>query len=226
MIIYKNTIDGFINDCYNDEIVEKVKLSLRLKRGINVSKKEKISWSTLKVVSDHLKNINYKEYQYVLLEFVIRDSRQRIDLIIIGKDEKDRKNVAIIELKGWSKIELVGNSKLLKPNVSYGLCNHPSYEAYDYYWQLKNMYNDLKDFNMFPFSFLPNYSFKNENILNAKRFEDILEKSKSYCKSNENELHSVLNSHFSKPINEKEVDKFDDITYKYRRQIKMWQFYK
>lgn len=214
MIIYKNTIDGFINDCYNNDIVEKIKISLRFKRGINVSKKEKISWSTLKTVSEHLKNINNKENQYVLLEFVIRDSRQRIDLIIIGKDHKDRKNVAIIELKGWSEITLVENSLLLNPNFSYGLCNHPSYEAYDYYWQLKNMYSELKDFNMFPFSFLPNYEYKTENVLIAKRFKDIIDKSKAYCKSNQDDLHNTLNKYFQERIDEKEVDRFDDITYK------------
>lgn len=40
MIIYKNTINGFIEDCNNNNIVEAIKISLRLKRGINVSKKE------------------------------------------------------------------------------------------------------------------------------------------------------------------------------------------
>ncbi len=41
MIIYKNTIDGFINDCYNEEIVKKLKYLLDLKEVLMFQRKRK-----------------------------------------------------------------------------------------------------------------------------------------------------------------------------------------
>lgn len=216
MIIYKDTINNFISDCNNNEISTKIIYSLKQKRGlldIGISPKERESWNTLKEVAKYLKELNNKEYQYILLEFVIRDSRKRIDVMVVGKDSKNRKNIAIVELKGWSNISLKDNSELLYPNVSYGPCDHPSYEAYDYMYLLNNMYDDINNFNLYPLSFLPNYLYKDKNVLLDKRFNDITSICKSYCKNDANKLIDFLKEYFSGCIDVEDVNKLDDLKY-------------
>lgn len=102
VIIYKNTINGFIQDCEQDEIVAKILYSLKEKRGLNIGSgsKERTSWNTLKEVAKYLKEIENTDYQYILLEFVIRDSSKRIDLMILGRDANNNKVCTIVELKG------------------------------------------------------------------------------------------------------------------------------
>lgn len=216
MIIYKNTINGFIKDCDEDLISSIIQFNLKHKRGLNVgaSCKEIESWKTLKQISKILDYLPNKNNQYILLEFVIRDSFKRIDVMIFGKDENDIKNLAIIEMKGWSKIDLYGDTLLLNPNVSYGPCNHPSYEAYDYFFILTNMYSDVNDFKIYCYSYLPNYEYKNNNILKEKRFEHIISICETFCKNNNNEFLMLLKNHFSNCIDIKEIDKFDSLEYK------------
>ncbi len=222
MIIYKNSINGFIEDCESDEITSKILFSLKHKRGLNIgaSLKERESWKTLKRVSKILADLDNKENQFVLLEFVIRDSFKRIDLMILGKDKNDKKNLAIIELKGWSQIQTYGDTLLLSPNVSYGPCNHPSDEAYTYYFILTNMYTEINDFNIVCYSYLPNYQYKTQNVLKEKRFSEIINLCNAYCKNDNDEFKYILKTHFSNDILEQEIDRFDSLEYKPSKSFK------
>ncbi|QHG89432.1 DNA/RNA helicase domain-containing protein [Malacoplasma iowae] len=217
MIIYKKTIDEFIKDCDSDCIHAILLKELKERRGLNIgaSVKEIESWKQLKKVANILSELNNKENQFVLLEYVIRDCFKRIDLIIIGKDHHENKNLAIVELKGWSTINLFKDSMLLYPNVSYGPCNHPSYEAYDYYQILTNMYviDEIK-FNFYCYSYLPNYEYSNINVLIDKRFSSIIEKSYAFCKNENNKFINILKNHFSNCIDTNDVDILDDLKYK------------
>lgn len=223
MIIYKKTINEFICDCNSNCIHAILLKELKERRGLNIgaSAKEIESWKQLKKVANILKELNNKENQFVLLEYVIRDCFKRIDLIIVGKDQNKNKNLAIVELKGWSTINLNGNSLLLYPNVSYGPCNHPSYEAYDYYQILTNMYTiDNIKFNFYCYSYLPNYEYTNTNVLLDKRFYFITEKSYSFSKNDNDKFIDILKNHFSECIDSSDVDVLDGLKYKPSKSFK------
>lgn len=220
MIIYKESISQFIDDCYSDIIVPKILASIKERRGFkDVSQKEKESWKTLKKLAKQLQDIQPSDCQYILLEFVIRDSRKRIDVMIVGKDEKNRKNISIIELKGWSKIELIDNSELLNPNVSYAPCEHPSYEAYDYLYILKNMYSGINEFNIDSLSFLPNYE-NSINVLRDYKYKDIVSICNTYSNKDTDDLINKLKTTFNHCIDMNEVNKLDDLEYKPSKNFK------
>ncbi len=215
MIIYKETIEDFIRDCDNNQIVAMIKKCLIERRGWVASPKEEQSWNTLKVVSKDLEKLEEKDKQYILLEYVIRDTRKRIDVILIGKDKRGNKNLAIIELKGWSKIDLYGDTNLLNPHVSYGIQNHPSTEANDYRYILENMYSEVSnEFKLYSYSYLPNYLPEKTNVLLDRRFNNILKHSYAYCKEDSDEFVKELLDKFEKQINQKEVEFLNDLTYK------------
>ncbi len=218
MIIYRETISQFIRECNNaDMLASKLQVALRDNKGIGVGPKEVDSWKrTLIKMKDILSQLDKQDEQYVLLEYVIRDLRKRIDIIIIGKDNKGRKNLAIIELKGWSEVKLYDKDiSLLKPNVSYGACNHPSYEAYDYYWILQNQYSDIaNNFNIVPMSYLPNYKYDDTNILQDKRFEDVISKASSYCQNNKQLFVDFLRNYFQDKIDIESTNILNDLDYK------------
>lgn len=215
MIIYKNTIKGFIEDCNLQIISTLIINQLKDKRGININRnsKEAKSYSTLIEVSKIFDGCIDKENQYILLEYVIRDSNKRIDLIILGSD-KINKNLAILELKGWSKVNLYKETNLLDPNVSYGPCNHPGYEALDYYTILVNCYDNINHFNLIPIAYLPNYNYQKDNVLKNKIFSNILEKCYVYCKNDSYELKNIINSKFNSRIEIEDLNKLENLEYK------------
>lgn len=215
MIIYKNSINGFIQDC-NNNIIDAIIISLlKEKRGININSnsKEAKSYLTLKHIADILKNCSSKDDQYILLEYVIRDSSKRIDLIILGSD-KINKNLALIELKGWSNIKIYKDTNLLDPNVTYGPCNHPGYEALDYYSILTNCYDNINKYKIFPMSFLPNYKYKNANVLKDRIFSDIISKCEVYCHNDIYEFSETINKRFNHKISNNDIEILDKLEYK------------
>lgn len=215
MIIYKNTINGFIEDCNNDVIDALIITSLRDKRGININinSKEAKSYKTLINVAKSFENCDCKNEQYILLEYVIRDSNKRIDLIVLGSDSVS-KNLALIELKGWSNIKIYKDTNLLDANLTYGPCNHPGYEALDYFNILTNCYSRINYFNIFPIAFLPNYKYKEVNVLKLKKFSDIISKCKIYCGSDRTDFEYYIKEKFCSKITEKEIKLLEDLEYK------------
>ncbi len=215
MIIYKKTINEFIDDCNQDRIVAELQRQLKVRRGWVAPKKEKESFNTLKTVSKDLVNLNDKDKQFILLEYVIRDSRKRIDVVLVGKDNNGNRNLAIIELKGWSQLELYGNTKLINAHLTYGVQNHPSYEANDYRFILENMYSQVAEhFNLYSYSYLPNYYPKGNNVLLDRRFEDIISLSAAYCGDTTSDFVQELKEKFQKKVDESDVNLLDDLDYK------------
>lgn len=217
MIIYKNSINGFITDCNKKEIIPIILRELKDRRGIkSVSQKEKESWKTLNKLTPIFNNFLNKEDQYILLEYVIRDSAKRIDVIVAGCDNYLNKNLAIIEMKSWSNIDLYHDTNLLDPHTTYSPCNHPSYEAYDYFYILNNMYDDINFFKLFACSFLPNYKAEKDNLnpLIDQRFKDILQSAECFYINNIDIFKKKLNSLFNSAIDEKEIYRIDNLDYK------------
>ncbi len=217
MIIYRENIKTFIHDCENNNLVFKIVSELKYKKGVVPTEKEKQSWeTTLSSIRNNLDVLNNKEDQYILLEFVVPNHKKRIDILLVGSD-KTNKNLAIIELKGWSKISLIDNSNLLNANTSYskyGLM-HPAYESFDYYDILKNQYSDIEEkFKLFPISYLPNYISNDSNPLLDKKYDEILKLVDVYSKSNKDELLKFLEEKFKYRIDIQDVDYLNKLEYK------------
>ncbi len=217
MIIYKETIKDFLLDIKNDNLIFKICSALEHKKGIRPSEKEKDSWqSTLINMADELDSIENKNEQFILLEFVIPNHKKRIDVILIGSDN-NYDNLAIIELKGWSKIESIENSKLLRPNTSYAFfgLSHPAYEIMDYFKILSDEYSDINQvYKIYPISYLPNYEAPLQNILNRKIYEDITSEVKIYWKTNKQQLIDFFQQKFQKAIDVDKVNFLDRLKYK------------
>ncbi len=217
MIIYKNTIDGFIKDTeFAPTIVASISAQLKDKMGFVAGIKEKESWkSTLASSRLLLEKLNHKKDQWILLEFKIPSTRKRIDIIVVGSS-KGEDNLCIIELKGWSNIKLVENNQLLHANVSYGLVEHPSYEAKDYSSFLSDKYSDISSaFNVSSLSWLPNYENSSlTNPLTDSKYNDILKICSVHWGIYSSSLLKLLFKKFNGPIEQEKVEYLNKLEYK------------
>ncbi|MGL4343286.1 MAG: DNA/RNA helicase domain-containing protein [Metamycoplasmataceae bacterium] len=216
MIIYKNSIKGFIEDSYRNEIlVAKIVANMKEKIGYSVSEKEKNSWKTTLCNTSRLfAKLNPIEEQYILLEFKVPKSKKRIDIILVGKNG-NTKNLMIIELKGWSQVQLDNNSNLLKINTSYRESIHPAFEAYDYKKILDDRFSDLKkEFKISTSAFLPNFIPGIDNPLENTKYNEIINLVKTYTKTTENNFVEYLKKLFNTAIDFTELQKINKLEYK------------
>ncbi|MGU3473591.1 hypothetical protein ACLBWT_20870 [Paenibacillus sp. D51F] len=69
-----------------------------------------------------------------MIEYKIPSTSKRIDFVIAGRDQEDKKNFIIIKLKQWESAEASTKEDIVKTyiNGSVRETTHPSYQAWSY----------------------------------------------------------------------------------------------
>lgn len=220
MIIYENTIQGFIEHCQlknNDLLVTEIKANMKNKLGRGVSPSEERSWrTTLTKLGELFKEVESKDEQYILLEFKVPTTQKRIDVILAGSDGK-KNSLLIIELKGWSKSDHSLIQGALKIDAIYGAAvSHPSEEAKEYKYLLTNQFSDIEDEfkNIEAISLLPNYDLLENDPLLSNQFKALIDYCKVYTKNNTDEFKKLIDALFRFSIPREKVEFLNKLEYK------------
>lgn len=140
-IIYCETLGNFIDSCLvNKNIGDVIKTSMK-KVGYNAEDNWVASWqNSLPEVAKALEDTDIDKTIDVAVEYVLKHSKERLDFLIYGLDDFDRKNMVIVELKQWSYVESSDSLYMVNTLVAKNCYKdhfHPSYQAYNYAGQLK-----------------------------------------------------------------------------------------
>lgn len=220
MIIYENSISGFIDQCLpgnQDLLIAQIKANMHQKLGRGVAPPEERSWrTTLIKIASFFEEIKNKESQYILLEFKVPTTQKRIDVILVGSDGK-KNSLLIIELKGWSTSRQSSISNALDIDANYGRgVSHPSDEAREYKYLLTQQYADINDEfeNIEAVSLLPNYNVIQDDPLLADQFKSLIEYFEVFTKNNIDEFKLLISQLFKEGIPRKVVDFLNKMEYK------------
>lgn len=142
-IVYCETIKDFINACLvTKDIGEVVKKSMYNAGYSHVMDNWVTSWqNSLPEIAKALKDSGIADDIDVAVEYRLKHSMERLDFLIYGMDEHDRKNMVIVELKQWSQVQKVDSLNKVHTMVAKGVFEdhfHPSYQAFSYAGQLKS----------------------------------------------------------------------------------------
>lgn len=203
MIIYESTLEKFIVNCNESQIVEEIQKGLLLS-GFNISNKREIdSWKeSLPYVARALDYDDMSKDINVAIEYKLDVTSNRIDLLLYGKDYNDIDNLVIIELKQWSSVK---NSN--KPNFVYAFGGagpkdylHPSYQAYRYENILNgfNEYIQENNVNINSCSFLHNLDNIFEPVVDSKSLFPFIENSPIFLKNDTEKLHDFVKKYVNK----------------------------
>ena len=100
MIIYSNTVDGFMKDVLDGIVVDTITENLKTK-GISTSDSEIKSWfDSTKNMRWILKESEIPKDVDVFIEYNIPFTNSRIDFCIAGYNQTEKNTAIIIELKG------------------------------------------------------------------------------------------------------------------------------
>ena len=179
MIVYSANKGLFVQDVRTNVIATKI-LDLIREKGLNAGQdREFAAWhNSMKFMRDIVDDPEIDDDVQIAIEYNIPQTSKRVDFIIIGANEKGKDNIVIVELKQWSRAEVVDDDmhfcvRTYVANDNRIVC-HPSYQAYSYSRFMCNYSQLIQDrgIKLVPCAYLHNYLPAYKHALSANIYKE------------------------------------------------------
>ena len=179
MIVYSANKGLFVQDVRTNVIATKI-LDLIREKGLNAGQdREFAAWhNSMKFMRDIVDDPEIDDDVQIAIEYNIPQTSKRVDFIIIGANEKGKDNIVIVELKQWSRAEVVDDDmhfcvRTYVANDNRIVC-HPSYQAYSYSRFMCNYSQLIQDrgIKLVPCAYLHNYLPAYKQALSADIYKE------------------------------------------------------
>ncbi len=205
MRLYEGTIAQFREDVIQNKIVNVISNSYFNYYGRNVSPSEKNSWNnSLNFVKNALDYANLNDNK-IVVEYELPYSSRRIDVLLFGKDEKEKDNVVLIELKQWSNENVEDCDVEGNIIVNYGRFKkeqaHPSLQVEGYHYDLKDFmtfFEEKPDTYLSSCAYCHNYSRVEDSVLYLPKFSRWIDKYPVFSKEEIKNLGEYLKNKLEK----------------------------
>ena len=200
MLIYVADKRQFLHDCDFDDIEDIIQSNFKEKTGKRVARAEVRSWqSSLSYVAKVLQDDEIAQDIGVGVELHIPQTSKRIDVTLSGYDSSGRKNVIVLELKQWEKVQKTPKDAIVVTFIGKGQREvvHPSYQSWSYASLLEefneNVY--LGNIQVKPCVYLHNYS--PDGIIDDPHYSDYIQKAPLFLKggSERNRLREFIKTY-------------------------------
>ena len=179
MIVYNANKRQFVQDVKTNVIATKI-LDLIRSRGLNAGQdREFAAWqNSMQFMRNIVDDSDMDDDIQIAIEYNIPQTSKRVDFIIIGANDKGKDNIVIVEIKQWTKAEVVDDDmhfcvRTYVANDNRIVC-HPSYQAYSYSRFIAN-YSQVVNNNhihLAPCAYLHNYQPAYKSALSADIYKD------------------------------------------------------
>lgn len=201
MIVYEATKQLFVEDVVQDRIEENIDKKFYEKMGYHTSESERKAWNNsmqymMKVLIDN----NIPRNVGIAIEFKIPNTSKRVDFIITGKDGQLKNTAIIVELKQWTKADMVvGKDGIVQTFTGHAIREvaHPSYQAWSYATTIED-YNETvqdKQIDLHPCAYLHNYLAVTPSTLLSDNYKYYLEKAPAFIKGDVEKLRDFINKY-------------------------------
>ena len=153
MIVYNETKGLFVQDVKTNVIATKILSSIR-EKGLNAGQeREFAAWqNSMQFMRNIVDDSDIDDDVQIAIEYNIPQTSKRVDFIISGANEKGEANIVIVELKQWTKAEVVDDDmhfcvRTFVANDNRIVC-HPSYQAYSYKRSIENYCSEVNNDNI------------------------------------------------------------------------------
>lgn len=164
MIVYNANKGQFVQDVRTNVIATKILERIR-ERGLHAGQeREFAAWqNSMQFMRNIVDDAEIEDDVQIAIEYNIPQTSKRVDFIIIGADKLGKDNIVIVELKQWTKAEVVDDDmhfcvRTYVANDNRIVC-HPSYQAYSYSRFIANYSQVVHDngIHLVPCAYLHNY---------------------------------------------------------------------
>lgn len=216
MILYSDTVGNFISSCSGSKPIIGQTLLNEFKANHigGGSPSEYNSWiHSLPKVAEALKDNSIPKEAGVGVEYKLVDTKQRVDFLIFGKDEENKENVILIELKQWSQVRRSSLKDYVVTDGGHGMDDywHPSYQALNYA-------NIMKDFNEYIYtnkvgvnacSYLHNMPEGYEVLLKNEKEYPLVHEAPAFLKDDQKKLSEFIAKYIKKPYSHNTLYEID-----------------
>ena len=201
MIIYENTKGGFVQDIRTGCIAQKVVAAFKahgLSHDDNGS--EVSSWDhSLLYMRNVLDDDAIPDDVNLAVEYQIPLTAKRVDFMLAGRDENDRPNVVIVELKQWDDSEQTNHPDVVRAYTGGGIRSvaHPCYQAYSYARIIEAFNEDVnkKDIQLRPCAYLHNYPERNRRHIDNEFYKDATDAAPLFLQADIEKLRSFIKTY-------------------------------
>jgi hypothetical protein len=204
MRLYAATSKQFIQDTVMNQIADKLKSEFFNYFRYNPPPSEINSWrNSLRAVSQVFQYADLLDHG-VILEYQLPVSSKRLDCLICGKDQNKKKQAVIIELKQWDKCKDADGDNEVTTWIGGNNHEvlHPSVQVGQYKRYLEDthtaFYVEPDPILLNACAYLHNYSFDQDDIIFAPKFQKALLESPVFTCDDVNKLTYYLNSKLNK----------------------------
>ena len=179
MIVYNENKKLFVQDVKDNIIADKI-LNLIRQKGFNAGQEREFeSWhNSMQFMRNIVDDPDIDDEVQVAIEYNIPQTSKRIDFLLAGSDEASANHIVIVELKQWSKAEVVDDDmhfsvRTYVANDKRIVC-HPSYQAYSYSRFLSNYSTVIQkgDVSLIPCAYLHNYQPSYKSALTNQIYKE------------------------------------------------------
>lgn len=164
MIVYNENKGRFVQDVRENLIAPKI-LDLIRERGLNAGQEgEFAAWqNSMQFMRNIVDDPGIEDEVQIAIEYNIPQTSKRVDFIIIGANNEGKDSAVIVELKQWTKAEVVDDDMHFSVRTFVARDNrivcHPSYQAYSYSRFIGNYSQVVHNNNirLVPCAYLHNY---------------------------------------------------------------------
>ena len=198
MIVYDGVKSDFLHSVEADTIALEIEQKILEKMGKHTVANEFLSWeNSMQYMYKVMNDPEIPEDAGIAIEFNIPQTAKRVDFMVSGYDSVGNPGMVIVELKQWSKLELVENTETLVETYTGNALRkvvHPSYQAWSYA-QLITDYNSAvqdRHIHLAPCVFLHNYSRMDNDPLDDDRYEAYTSEAPAFTKGQVGDLREFI----------------------------------
>lgn len=198
MIVYSATKKEFVLDVRTNQIEKTILSSFVRELGHSTGKAEIASWkNSMMYMHNVILDSEIPDDAGVAIEYKIPQTSKRIDFILTGKNDDNRKTAILIELKQWSEAEITDMDGVVKTFVggSKREVSHPSYQVWSYATLLEDFNSNVQEQNILlkPCAYLHNY--EKDDVITNDFYKDYLDKAPVFLRPDVLKLADFIKKH-------------------------------
>ena len=215
MIVYDGVKTDFMKDVRDNDICNKIYEQYQKYFGRTTDSQMRAWQNSMQYMRNILDSEEIPDNCGVAIEYNIPTTSKRVDFILTGVDESDKKKVIIIELKQWDDCNSVQseNGVFVETYLGGGMHKtpHPSYQARSYAVYIDNYVESVQDnkIDLYPCAFLHNYHFKDDDPILAEQYKNYIEVAPLFGADDFPKLRSFITKHIKKGDNGKTIYEID-----------------
>ncbi len=205
MRLYEGSLEEFKEDVLTNKIADKIVETFQEYYRKRATPSEKNAWNNSLNFMKNAIDYSKLEGNKIVVEYELPYTQRRIDVLLFGKDNENKDNIVLIELKQWSNENVHDCETEGNVIVDFGRFTkehaHPSLQVEGYHYDLQDfmkIFEETPPISLSSCVYCHNYSKDGYNVLYFPKFKRDLDQFPLFSKEDVSSLGDYLKNRLKK----------------------------